>query len=130
MADLTNAEKAEQVYDALRWTPIYLGTWSGYEDMIGSFRPYDWDKGGRKAGRLALQPEEHEVIYANYEQGNYDGRAFVIYQKDGKLYEVHGSHCSCNGLEECWSPEETSWAAIAMRRDTWEGLIDVIAEHS
>jgi hypothetical protein len=32
----------------------------------------------------------------------------VIYEKDGQLYEVHGGHCSCYGLEGQWSPEETS----------------------
>src|ERR1700674_1289311 len=56
------------------------------------------------------------VYVAWYGLGDYCGSSIVIYQKDGKLYEVNGSHCSCNGLEECWSPEETSWEALSMRK--------------
>jgi hypothetical protein len=55
------------------------------------------------------------VYYANYEYEDYNGCAVVVFKKAGKLYEVHGSHCSCYGLEGQWEPEETSWAAIAMR---------------
>lgn len=55
------------------------------------------------------------ILLAWYGSGSYDGSAFVLYEKDGKLYEVHGSHCSCSGLEGQWSPEETSWEALKMR---------------
>ena len=55
------------------------------------------------------------VHIAWYGYGSYCGSSIVIYEKNGKLYEVNGSHCSCNGLEEQWSPEETSWKAIGMR---------------
>jgi hypothetical protein len=54
-------------------------------------------------------------VFASYGGGSYEGDAFVLYQRDGKLYEVSGSHCSCYGLESQWSPEETTWAALAMR---------------
>jgi hypothetical protein len=29
-------------------------------------------------------------------------------KRDGKLYENHGSHCSCHGFEGQWFPEETT----------------------
>lgn len=32
----------------------------------------------------------------------------VVYRRDGKLYEVHGNHCSCYGLEGQWEPEEAT----------------------
>lgn len=64
-------------------------------------------------------PEEDqegvEIIYAVYERGDYEGSAFVLFRKGGKLFEVNGSHCSCNGLEECWGPEETSIEALRKR---------------
>jgi hypothetical protein len=41
----------------------------------------------------------------------------VIFEKDGKLWEVNGSHCSCYGLEGQWQPEETTWEAIAIHGD-------------
>lgn len=56
-----------------------------------------------------------ELLLAWYGTGSYDGNAFVLYKKDGKLFEVNGGHCSCHGLEEQWEPEETTWEALAMR---------------
>lgn len=55
------------------------------------------------------------VLVAMYDQGNYEGTAFVLYAKGDALYEVHGSHCSCYGLEEQWEPEETTQEALAYR---------------
>lgn len=54
-------------------------------------------------------------IYADYETPDYEGSSFAIFVKNDKLYEVNGSHCSCNGLEEQWQPEETSFAALMFR---------------
>lgn len=51
--------------------------------------------------------KDAEVLFAVYDTGCYEGSAFVLFRKDGKLYEVNGSHCSCYGLEDQWDPEET-----------------------
>lgn len=56
-----------------------------------------------------------EVILAAYEYEDYSGTAYVLYSKEGKLYEAHGSHCSCYGLEEQWKPEETSYEDLQFR---------------
>lgn len=61
-------------------------------------------------------PKESEILFAAYGQPCYEGYALVIFKKDGKLYEVNGAHCSCYGLEGQWKPEETSWAALKMRK--------------
>lgn len=55
------------------------------------------------------------LLYASYFRENYEGSAFVLFIKDGELWEVNGNHCSCYGLEQQWNPEETSPAALAMR---------------
>jgi hypothetical protein len=63
-------------------------------------------------------PEEVEgvqVLFAAYTYEDYSGYAFVLFLKDGKLYEVHGSHCSCYGLEDQWDPEETTEEAVLYR---------------
>lgn len=68
---------------------------------------------------------EGAVIHlAWYGYGDYCGGSLIVFEKDGKLWEVNGSHCSCNGLEECgWSPEETSWEALDMRQlSSYEGV--------
>jgi hypothetical protein len=80
----------------------YFSGWDGVQDMFSDFHenPYLDDK---------------DVIFAYYDQGCYDGTAFVLFLRNGKLYEVHGSHCSCYGLEDSWDPEETTIEALRLR---------------
>jgi len=67
--------------------------------------------------------EDRDILIAVYTYEDYSGQAFVLYEKGGELFEVHGSHCSCNGLEgegrpgEGWRPELTTWGALGIR--TW-----------
>lgn len=56
------------------------------------------------------------VYLAWYGYGSYSGDSLVIFEKNGVLYEVNGSHCSCYGLEGQWEPEVTSWEALGMRK--------------
>lgn len=56
--------------------------------------------------------EDFRVLFAVYTQEDYEGDAFVVFEQHGKLYEVHGGHCSCHGLEGQWEPEETSAEAL------------------
>ncbi len=37
------------------------------------------------------------------------------FRRDGRLYEVNGSHCSCYGLENQWDPESTTVEALRHR---------------
>lgn len=55
------------------------------------------------------------IHLAWYGYGSYCGSSLVIYEKDGKLFEVNGSHCSCHGLEGQWQPAETTWEALKLR---------------
>lgn len=57
-----------------------------------------------------------EILVALYSYADYSGNAIVIGRDEaGELFEVHGSHCSCYGLEGQWEPEPTSFAALQMR---------------
>lgn len=67
-----------------------------------------------------------EILYASYLREDYEGTAFVLFWRDGKLFEVNASHCSCYGLSESdiegtpitqWQPEETTIASILHRRN-------------
>lgn len=60
----------------------------------------------------------YKVLLAAYTYENYSGEAFVLLRRkeDGKFFEVNGSHCSCYGLEDQWSPEEIEPEALRMRR--------------
>ncbi len=48
-----------------------------------------------------MEPEE--VIYANYDNEGYEGRAFVAFRNGDKYFTVNASHCSCYGLEGQWN---------------------------
>ena len=93
---------------------IYLHDWAegGREEMIGDFGISEADLAGA------------EILVASYTQEHYEGDAYVLFRRDGKLYEVHGSHCSCYGLSESgiygesqtqWKPEEADRDAILHR---------------
>lgn len=82
---------------------IFIQNFTSVEDVIREYAaPADALKGAT-------------VHLAWYGYGDYCGSSLVVFEKDGKLFEVNGSHCSCNGLEDQWSPEETLWEALAMR---------------
>lgn len=51
-----------------------------------------------------------QILIAINQQVSYEGSAYVLFQDlaTNKLFEVHGSHCSCNGFEGQWAPEEVS----------------------
>lgn len=58
---------------------------------------------------------DYEILVAAYGSGDYCGAAYVLARKDGLLYEVEGSHCSCYGLEGCWRPGEVSVEYLLQR---------------
>lgn len=82
---------------------IYLGRWDNLKDMCADF---SISSEGLK---------DCNILVACYDTPDYEGYAFVLYEENGKLYEVHGSHCSCYGLEGQFEPEETSVASIKHR---------------
>jgi len=93
---------------------MYLNNWknSGLEGMKSNFGIDDAALAGA------------EILLASYGYENYEGSAFVLFRRDGKLYEVNGAHCSCYGLSEqssCgvtetqWQPEETTLESLRHR---------------
>lgn len=82
---------------------VYLQNFSSEDDIYNSFE-------------LTKRLEDNiNILLAWYGYGSYDGSAFVLFEQNGKLYEVNASHCSCYGLEGQWSPEETSIDALRYR---------------
>lgn len=64
-----------------------------------------------------IEDSGENILFAWYGYGCYDGSAFVLFERDGRLYEVNGGHCSCFGLEDQWEPEETSVEVLMHRID-------------
>jgi len=91
--------------------PIYLADWYsskwgnnvGIEALRNDFR--------LRNGEL----EGVNIIIGYYDYDNYYGKAFVLYEKEGKLFEVNATHCSCYGLEGSWYPEEVSLVELRNR---------------
>jgi hypothetical protein len=90
----------------------YLGEFSCREDVARAFDAVLDDN---------TFPTDEEIVVAVYEYGNYEGSAFALFQRDGRLYEVHGGHCSCYGLEDQWEPEETTAEALRDRLEKGRG---------
>lgn len=82
---------------------MYLHDWNNIEGVKNDFEISD------------EQLEDVKILLASYTYEDYDGSAFVLFLRDGKLYEVNGSHCSCYGLEGQWGPEETTREELEYR---------------
>lgn len=87
---------------------VYFDLFENKEDVVREFQIN------------SEQLEGVEILYACYSYEDYSGDTHVIFRKDGKLYEVNGGHCSCNGLEGQWEPEETTVAALLFRPNVAE----------
>lgn len=95
----------------MRRRPLYLNDWSESGE-VGMLSDFGIDESALVGA---------EVIVASYTYEDYSGRAYVLFERDGKLFEVHGSHCSCYGLEDQWEPEQASRDALLHRlsKGTW-----------
>lgn len=98
----------------LKKTPDLFGT---PDEVYAEFLEYSH----RDNAKL---PDNIKLLYADYTYEDYSGDAYVLgYDKQKKqFFEVHGSHCSCYGLEGQWDEEYYSevkqlQAAIQRRLD-------------
>lgn len=93
---------------------MYLNHWGSLEEMKADFWP------NYSVSEYNGELDGMTVLLASYGSGSYEGDAFVLFQRGGKLYEVNGSHCSCYGLEGQWSPEETTIEELRHRLEEGE----------
>lgn len=93
---------------------VYFGEFESKDDLVRSFY------------LSAEQLADVEILYAHYSNEGYEGYAHAIFRKEGQLYEVNGSHCSCYGLEDQWEPEETSVAALLARPNVTEEAKEIL----
>lgn len=98
----------------------YFGEFDGPKKypLLNNIKDGDYD-GFDVDNETAIEISKLNIIVAIYDKDSYEGQAFVLFEKDGKLYEVNEYHCSCNGLEN-WEPEETTKKALILRFETNE----------
>lgn len=132
--------------EIIKTEPRYLNDWSDKVDVVGDFEniylsskeyyatesPYPnstmWEEDVIKMNKALRLYRNINILFASYGYENYSGDAWVLFEEDGKLYEVHGGHCSCYGLEGQWEPEEVSLKELENRllngsfgQDSYEG---------
>jgi hypothetical protein len=99
---------------------ILLNNWEG-QTAADVFTDFDGSRWSAYREPDAMPVEEKpefkgaEILLASYGTPSYEGYAFVLFRRDGKLYEVNGGHCSCYGLEGQWDPEETTSESLRHR---------------
>lgn len=95
--------------------PVFLHNWDSKESMIADFEGV-YNKENLKPEQI-VKYDHVDVILASYGTDNYSGGAFVLFRstKDGKLYENHGSHCSCYGLKDQWDEEPCDLESLKKR---------------
>jgi hypothetical protein len=110
----------EREMDGQNSGPVLLNNWAGKTplDVFTEFDGTRWSS-YREDDAIPVneKPEfkDAEILLASYGTPSYEGYAFVLFRRDGKLYEVNGSHCSCYELEGQWEPEETTVDALRHR---------------
>lgn len=119
--------------EIIKQESVYLNDWSSkfsviadFEDVYMSKEDFEatestypneayWLENKTKMSNALKRYKDINILFASYGNANYTGDAWVLFEKDGKLYEVNGSHCSCHGLEEQWCPEEVVLAELENR---------------
>jgi hypothetical protein len=99
--------------------PIYHGAWESKADIARAFD-------------IPIEILEKCYIYfAGYNEGDYEGSCVIIFRKDGTLYYNAASHCSCNGFEGNWDPEEATWEDIKRweKQGGYYNHEDCVSEH-
>lgn len=79
---------------------MFYGDFANEGDVFQEFSVSDADRQGIG------------ILFAAYETECYEGRALVIFVRNGKFYVVEGSHCPYYGLEEQWTPDEVDLAVL------------------
>ncbi len=110
--------------EIIKQEPVFLNNWKSKFDVIANFEdiylteegfnakesPYPnevyWLKSKEKMKAALEKYKNVHILFASYGYENYVGQAWVLFEQDGKLYEVNGGHCSCHGLEGQWEPED------------------------
>ncbi|WP_332274865.1 hypothetical protein [Bacillus velezensis] len=100
----------KSIQEIIAQDPVFLNDWSNKEEVLSDFDGEQWNYDSDKKVDRNIN-----ILFASYGQANYSGDAWVLFEKDGELYEVNGSHCSCYGLEGQFSPEVVVLAELENR---------------
>lgn len=124
-------ERRDMAMTLLSEIGLAPAVYNPYHDIFGCWA--DVVSNYAITGDEAKEPDE--VLYAQYEYGDYSGSSEVIIRRGTTYYWNTGSHCSCYGLEGQWEPvsyDDPKVLAASLERhyrrnDTWGPIIDRLA---
>ncbi len=88
---------------------VFINDWAG-EDIADMMNDFGTDESDWEGATILL---------ASYIGRDWIGKAFVLFEREGELYEINAIHCSCHGLESCDRvPVLTSMEALQFRVNT------------
>jgi hypothetical protein len=96
----------------------YFGIWKTYDDVVrdlsghGEIYP---EKIKEWLDNTPSFPKPDQILWAAYDDEDYNGQATIIFQTEDGLREYSAAHCSCNGLEDSWESAPVTWEALALR---------------
>lgn len=113
----------KSIEEIIAQDPVYIGDWRSKFEVVAEFntiylseaeynsqpswcRYEDWIDRKNKVDVALQEWKLVNPLFAYYSYANYSGDAWVLFEQDGELWEVSGSHCSCYGLEGQWCPEK------------------------
>lgn len=127
--------------EIIKQKPVYLHDWSesqkigiisDFDDLYMTKAEYEakeppyanvqlWLEKKEKMRQSIERWESINILFATYTYENYSGEAWLLYEQNGKLYEVNGGHCSCYGLEGQFEPEDAVLKELENRllNGTW-----------
>ena len=94
----------KDIKDIIENEPVYLNDFKDKTNVILEFFGLNYAKESEQKSRVANHKNDN-ILFASYTYENYSGDAWVLFENNGNLFEVNGSHCSCYGLEQQWDPE-------------------------
>ena len=87
----------------------FSGVYMNPEEYAAQAAPYEnkeyWVEKKEEMTKEIDRYKDVNILFASYSYANYSGDAWVLFEQDGQLFEVNGSHCSCYGLEGQWNKE-------------------------
>ena len=117
----------------IKQKPVYLNDWKDKFSLIADFdciyitkaeykakqSPYsdeeNWLKLKEKMKKALLKWSDINILFASYNFADYEGKAWVLLEKEGKLFEVNAEHCSCYGVEGQWESKQVSLEELKHR---------------
>lgn len=100
----------------LKQKPVFLHNWSNKFEVIRDFEGiFDSDDELQYRRINQLLYDDVNILFASYVSQECIGDSWVLFEKNGTLYEINGSHYSSEGLIDQWEPEEITLEELEHR---------------